>query len=112
MRRAAPAGDDRHEKRSGEEHRRQDGGRARERVRLTAPGHEAAGSSARPKRPALGALQEDDRDEGDDDENVNDDQDGLHEEVSVGRPADLEGGAREDGALLSRRKGAVHRNGS
>ena len=78
MGRAAPARQDRHQKRGGEEQRAEDGGRPRERIRLAAAGHEAAGSPARPERAALGALQEDDPDQRDDDQNMNDEQDGLH----------------------------------
>src|SRR5208282_6744792 len=72
-----------------EEHRRQNGGRARERVRLPAPRHEIAGAPARTQRSAFGALEEHDRDQGDHNENMDDDEDRLHEEGSSGRAAAL-----------------------
>ena len=76
--RAAPARQNGHQERGGEKQRAEDGGRARERIRLAAACHEAAGPAARPERAALRALQQDDPDQRDDDQNVNDEEDGLH----------------------------------
>ena len=86
MGRAAPAREDRHQERGGEEQGAKDGGRPRERVRLAAAGHETAGPPARPERAALGALQEDDHDERDDDQDMNNDQNGLHEDLKGAEP--------------------------
>ena len=73
-------------RRSGGEDRRRPG----QRVRLPAAGHEArhAAAAAEPK-PALGALQQDDADQREHDQEVDDDEDGLHVSKNLrnGRPA-------------------------
>ena len=111
MGRTAPARQDRHQERGGEEQGAEDGGRPRERVRLAAPGHETSGPPARPQRAALGALQQDDRDERDDDQDMNNDQNGLHEGLKRAKRLALGPASSKDGALLTRRKGGVHREG-
>ena len=59
------------------------------------------------QRPALGALQKDDGDQRNDDQDMNDDQNGLHEGLE---PAERlpQGGRPRKMALLSRRKEGVH----
>ena len=112
MRRAAPTRDDGHQERSREEQGAEYGGGPGKRVRLAAPGHEAAGAPARAERATLRALQEDNDDKRDDDQNMNDDQNGLHEGLNRAKRLAAGPASSKDGALLTWRKGGVHREGA
>lgn len=76
-----------------EEGGRKDRRRPGQRIRLPAAGHEpadtAAPSPAEPE-PALGPLQEDDADQREDDQEMDDDEDGLHGWPERGTPARID----------------------